>query len=101
MGTLTAENGRGLSYAPIDLAAVLPFEATEKPVKEIETNWYQILNRDEPRETTSGGKFVLPALVPGVRYRLYAGTHKSRRLVKEFTVEPGQKLQLGSLVVRN
>ena len=50
---------------------------------------------------TSRGKFVLPALVPGVRYRLYTGKGHSRHFVKEFTVESGQKLQLGSLMVKN
>ena len=100
MGELKTENGRGLVNAPIELAAVLPFVPYGKPVEEIETPWYRNLNRDEPGQTTIGGKFALPALVPGLRYRLYAGTGNWRRLVKEFTVEPGQKLQLGSLIVK-
>jgi len=100
VGNLTTDRGRAQANAPIELAAVLTFEPFGKPVEETETSWYQEMNRDEPTVTTSRGKFTLPALIPGLRYRLYAGTGNSRRLVKEFTVEPGQKLQLGSLVVK-
>ena len=101
VGDLTSQNGRGLGSVPIELTAVLTFQPAGKPAEETEANWYRNLNRDEPGETAARGRFVLPALVPGLRYRLYAGAGSSRKLVKEFTVEPGQKLQLGSVAVTN
>ena len=98
-GILTTRDGSALANVPVDLAVVLSFQPYRSPAEEMETHWYEILNHDVSGRTTSRGKFVLPALVPGARYRLYTGKADTRRMVKEFTVEPGQKLQLGSLVV--
>ena len=98
-GKLVTTDGQSFENAPIDLAIVLPYESHGSKAEPVEMDWYAALNRDQSRETTSRGKFVLPALVPGVRYRLYARKGDTRHLVKEFTVESGQKLQLGSLVV--
>ena len=98
-GNLTAQDGSVLGITAIELAVVLSFRPYASQAMERETDWYTILNHDVPGQTTSRGKFVLPALVPGVRYRLYTGKAETRRLVKEFSVEPGQKLLLGPLVV--
>ncbi len=50
----------------------------------------------------SQGQLALPALIPGATYRIYDGTmgdEAGPRLRKEFTVKPGESLDLGDILV--
>ncbi len=48
------------------------------------------------------GLLKLPALIPGATYRIYdgsAGEAGSPRLRKEFTVKPGEAIDLGDVLI--
>ena len=48
------------------------------------------------------GQLTLPALIPGATYRIYDGTtgdEAGPRLRKEFTVKPGETLDLGDILI--
>ena len=48
------------------------------------------------------GRLALPALIPGATYRIYdtsASTATGPQLRKEFTVKPGEVLDLGEILV--
>jgi len=48
------------------------------------------------------GELLLPALIPGATYRIYDGTmgeEAERRLRREFTVNPGETLDLGDILI--
>ncbi len=48
------------------------------------------------------GMLDLPALIPGATYRIYDGTMGEAgtpRLRKEFTVKPGETLDLGDVLI--
>jgi hypothetical protein len=93
-GRLLTEEGGALPAAPLRLGAVLTYTARGKQPEDVETNWYQCLGRGESGVTDDTGRFRLPALVPGVRYRLYATVGGSKRLAHEFSVTTGQVLAL-------
>ncbi|MCI0689544.1 MAG: carboxypeptidase-like regulatory domain-containing protein, partial [Sporichthyaceae bacterium] len=93
-GRLLDQDHRPLPGSPIELDAVLPFPSPGRPNDRAEVSWYTALGQRHSLRTDEAGRFTLPALVPGVPYRLYAGTGDSRRLAREFTVTAGQMLQL-------
>jgi hypothetical protein len=52
--------------------------------------------------TDAQGQLTLPALIPGATYRIYDGTASDAaepRLCKEFTVKPGESLDLGEILI--
>ena len=50
------------------------------------------------------GELLLPSLIPGATYRIYdstMGQEAGPRLRKEFTVKPGEKRDLGDILIEN
>src|SRR5262249_59169576 len=85
VGRLVGPANEPLPNAAIELAAVLTYAKPGKRPVEVETNWCQALRLEGRNRTDSSGRFTLPPLVPGVRYRLYASTNGSRGRLTEFT----------------
>ena len=69
----------------------------------------ELLGRIDPAHYVNGpvsdaqGRIALPALIPGATYRLYDRTAiadaASPRIRKEFTVKPGETLDLGDILI--
>jgi hypothetical protein len=97
-GQLLDSRQRPLRDYPLVLAALLTASPPGQPQEGTEANWYLTLGGQERLRTDDAGRFTLLALVPGVSYRLYAGTGASRRLTREFRVTAGQVLQLDGVV---
>src|SRR6202044_2978475 len=85
---LRDEGGEAMTGASLRLTAVLAFTAGDKQPQEVETKWYETLRRPERPRTDDAGRFSLPTLVAGLRYRLYVTAGRGQRLAHEFTVTP-------------
>jgi RNA polymerase sigma factor (sigma-70 family) len=61
------------------------------------------VNYPKPRTSDDQGRIVFPALIPGTTYqvvdRTTAGTPPVPQLRKEFTVKPGEMLDLGDILI--
>jgi len=57
----------------------------------------------KPRTTDAEGRITLPALIPGVLYRLLdfstVNDAKGEQLRKDFTVKPGETIDLGDILI--
>jgi RNA polymerase sigma factor (sigma-70 family) len=93
-GRMADRDGRPLADVPIELKALLPVSRDGPQQVEADVNWYKALRQDDPLRTDAAGRFTLPSLVQGVRYRLFTVVDGSRRVATEFKVTAGQNLQL-------
>jgi hypothetical protein len=50
--------------------------------------------------TDRDGRLVYPALIPGATYRFIRYDDGKPSIVKEFSVEPGQEMDLGEIVLK-
>ena len=48
-------------------------------------------------KTDEQGRVTLPALIPGAIYRI--DSHKNDKVLKEFSVKPGEQLDLGDIAI--
>ena len=66
-------------------------------------DWVDPINYEKPVTADADGRVVLPVLIPGATYRFTdrAANQGSiiRRLLSEFTVKPGETLDLGDIVI--
>jgi hypothetical protein len=55
------------------------------------------------RQTDAEGRLVLPALVPGAVYRIIDRSNQTKgyQVRRDFTVKPGETLELGDILVEN
>ena len=51
------------------------------------------------RRGGTDGVYEMPALIPGATYRIYRFVNKQYELQREFQVEPGQRMELGDIVL--
>ncbi len=66
-------------------------------------DWVDPINYEKPVAADADGRVVLPVLIPGATYRFttrVAGQGPIvQRLLREFTVKPGETLDLGEIVI--
>ncbi len=79
------------SRAPADAMRLLADEAFVARIDPI--------NYANNPESDAQGRITFPALIPGASYRIYDTDSANRRLRKDFTVKPGETLDLGDIVI--
>ena len=66
-------------------------------------DWVDPINYQKPVAADADGRVVLPVLIPGATYRFTDRAANQgpfvRRLLREFTVKPGETLDLGDIVI--
>ena len=66
-------------------------------------DWVDPINYEKPVAADADGRVVLAVLIPGATYRFTDRAPNQglfvRRLVREFTVKPGETLDLGDIVI--
>ena len=66
-------------------------------------DWVDPINYEKPVAADADGRVVLPVLIPGATYRFTDRAANQglivRRLLREFTVKPGETLDLGDIVI--
>jgi hypothetical protein len=80
-----------------DAAELDRLEANEGSVAQIDPTHHKMGLFSDER-----GMLTLPALIPGATYRIYdgsAGEAGSPRLRNEFTVRPGETIELGDILI--
>jgi RNA polymerase sigma factor (sigma-70 family) len=72
--------------------------ADEAPLSQIDP-----INYEDTLTTDADGRITLPVLIPGARYRFIdrttSMTPRGPQIGKEFTVKPGETLELGEIVI--
>jgi RNA polymerase sigma factor (sigma-70 family) len=94
-GRIVNKNGKPLVKARVDLFFVARLE--DKKVSADEDFVGNVDRHNHPNllDTDTEGRFTFPALIPGAIYRIYSYGGQSAR---DFTVQPGETLNLGDLV---
>ena len=73
------------------------------PAENGDLDWVDPINYEKPVAADADGRVVLPVLIPGATYRFTDRAANQgpfvRRLVREFTVKPGETLDLGDIVI--
>jgi hypothetical protein len=64
-------------------------------------NWIDKINYENPVASDADGRVALPVLIPGATYRFtdHASPIRPGVLRKEFTVKPGETLDLGDILI--
>jgi hypothetical protein len=66
-------------------------------------DWVDPINYEKPVAADAEGRVVLPVLIPGATYRFTDRAANQglilRRLIREFTVKPGETVDLGDIVI--
>ena len=66
-------------------------------------DWVDPINYEKPVAADADGRVVLPVLIPGTTYRFTDRAANQglivRRLLREFTLKPGETLDLGDIVI--
>jgi protocatechuate 3,4-dioxygenase beta subunit len=57
------------------------------------------INYENGPSSDNQGRITFPVLIPGATYRIYGRTAGGRPLRKEFTVKPGETLDIGDIVI--
>jgi hypothetical protein len=86
---------------PVQPFSLVKEKSSSVAISAHDLNWIDKINYENPVASDADGRVALPVLIPGATYRFtdHASPIRPGVLRKEFTVKPGETLDLGDILI--